>query len=76
MAEWLFDQNGRPQIIEDRDCFRSADGRVIGWISGNSAHSPSGRHVAWYEDRVLYDGATSPSVSVAALLATFRRDQA
>src|SRR3989441_8348363 len=58
MAEWLFDLNGRPQIIQDGDCFRSADGRVIGWISGNSAHSLPGRHVAWYEDGVLYDGSS------------------
>jgi len=57
MAEWLFDRNGTPQIIEDDDCFRSADGRVIGWISGNGGYSLSGRHVAWYENRVLYDGS-------------------
>jgi len=75
MAEWLFDRNGRSQTIEDGDCFRSADGRVIGWISGNSVQSLSGRHVAWYENGVLYDGNTSRSASVAALPATFRRDQ-
>jgi len=57
MAEWLFDRNGRPQIIEDGDCFRSADGRVVGWISGTGAYSLSGRHVAWYEKRVLYDAS-------------------
>lgn len=57
MAEWLFDRNGRPQIIADGDCFRSADGRVIGWISGNGARSLSGRHVGWYENGVLYDGS-------------------
>ena len=57
MAEWLFDRNGKAQIIEDSDCFRSADGRVIGWIIGNGAHSLAGRHVAWYEDGVLYDGS-------------------
>jgi hypothetical protein len=60
MAEWLFDRNGRPQIIEDSDCFRSADGRVIGWIIGNGAHALSGRHVAWYENGVLYDGSNLP----------------
>ena len=57
MAEWLFDRNGKAQIIEDSDCFRSADGRVIGWIIVNGAHSLAGRHVAWYEDGVLYDGS-------------------
>ncbi len=56
MAEWLFDRNGSPQIIEDSDCFRSAEGRVIGWIGPNGAYSLSGRHVAWYEDGILYDG--------------------
>ena len=58
MPEWLFDRNGKPQIIEDGDCFVSADGRAIGWISGNSAYSLPGRHVAWYEDGVLYDGSS------------------
>lgn len=57
MAEWLFDRNGRPQIIEDGDCFRSADGSMVGWLSGNGAYSLSGRPVAWYEKGVLYDGS-------------------
>ena len=58
MPGWLFDRNGTPQIIEDGDCFVSAAGRVIGWIRGNSAYSLFGRHVAWYEDGVLYDGSS------------------
>src|SRR3989304_2759371 len=57
MPEWLFDRNGRPQLIEDGDCFLSADGRVVGWISRQDAYSLSGRHIAWYENGVLYDGS-------------------
>src|SRR5262249_1157408 len=41
--------------------FRSADGRVVGWISGNGAYSLPGRHVAWYENGVLYDGSNLAS---------------
>jgi len=58
MAEWIFDRHGQPQIIVDGDCFRSADGKVVGWISGNAAFSLSGRRVACYENGVLYDGSS------------------
>lgn len=57
MAEWLFDQNGRPRIIADGDCFRSAHGVVIGWSHGHSAYSLNGVHLGWYEGGVLYDRA-------------------
>ena len=56
MADWMFDRDGRPQIIVDGDCFRSARGAVIGWISGGSAYSLRGAHLGWYEGGVLYDG--------------------
>lgn len=55
MSEWLFDKHGRPKVIVDGDCFRSAVGRVIGWINGNSVYSLSGSHLGWYEGGVLYD---------------------
>lgn len=55
MAEWIFDRHGRPQIIMDKDCFRSARGAVIGWIHANSAYSLQGAHRGWYEAGVLYD---------------------
>jgi hypothetical protein len=55
MAEWVFDRNGEAQIIWDGDCFRSAAGKVIGWIHGNGAYALSGRHVACYDGGVLYD---------------------
>lgn len=55
MAEWLFDPNGIPRIIVDGNCFRSALGRVIGWVQAQSAYSLGGSHLGWYEDGVLYD---------------------
>jgi hypothetical protein len=55
VTEWVFDRNGVAQIIRDGDCFRSAEGKVIGWIRGNAAYALSGRHVACYDGGVLYD---------------------
>jgi hypothetical protein len=60
MAEWLFDRRGRPRIIFDEDNIRSARGKVIAWISGNSVYSLQGRHLGWFEGGVVFDSRNCP----------------
>jgi hypothetical protein len=60
MSEWLLDRNGRARIILDTDKIRSAQGRVVAWISGNNVYSLQGRHLGWFEGGVVCDARNCP----------------
>jgi hypothetical protein len=56
MSEWIYDRQGRPQIIVDGDRFLDRSGiNTIGWINGISVFTLTGQHAGWFENGVLWD---------------------